>query len=127
MVSMDMMRRIRGGGIPAEKCLIRTLASEMLAKAMWFLNVEMYSVNEGEYELFLAFFVMRLVDSQEMAFPVTSWYLNVELNLVTKSAKVPRVNEVPEMVLWQKVAAQVRADPLVMYKRVKAICLLTLS
>ena len=66
-VSMDMMRHIRGGGIPAEKYPIRTLA-----KATWFLNVEMYSVNEGEYELFLAFFIMHLVESQEMAFPVTS-------------------------------------------------------
>ena len=65
-VSMDMMRHIKGGGIPAEKYLIRTLA-----RAMWLLKVEMYSVREGEYELFL-FFCMRLVDSQEMAFPVMS-------------------------------------------------------
>ena len=112
---MDMMRRNRGGGIPAEKYPIRMLASEMLARAMWFLKFgEMYSVNEGEYELFLLFFSIRLVDNQEMAFLVTSWCLNVVLNLVTKSAKVPRENDVPEMVLWQKVAAQVRADPLVM-------------
>ena len=87
----------------------------------------MYSVNEGEYELFLVFFIMRLVDSQEMAFPVTSWCLNVALNFVTKSVKVPRENEVPEMVFWRKVAAQVRADPLVMYERAKAICLSSLS
>ena len=45
---MDMMRHIKGGGIPAEKYLIRTLASEMLARAMWFLKVEIYSVREGE-------------------------------------------------------------------------------
>ena len=126
-VSMDMIRRMRGGGIPAEKYLIRTLASEMLARAMWFLNVEIYSINEGEYELFLVLFIMHLVDSQEMAFPVTSWCLNVELNFMTKSAKVPRENEVPEMALRRKVAAQVRADPLVMYERAKAICLLSLS
>ena len=99
-VSIDMMRRIRGGGIPAEKYPIRTLASEMLAKATWFLNVEMYSINEGEYKLLLAFFIMRLVESQEMAFPVMSWCLNVVLNFMTKSAKVPRENEVPEMALW---------------------------
>ena len=36
------------------------------------------------------------------------------LNFVTKSAKVPRENDVPEIALWQKVTAQVRADPLVM-------------
>ena len=73
--------------------------------------------------LFLTFFTMRLVDNQEMAFPVMSWCLNVVLNFATKSAKVPRVNDVPEMALWWKVAVQVRADPLVMYERVKAICL----
>ena len=32
-VSMDMIRRMSGGGIPAEKYLIRTLGSEMLARA----------------------------------------------------------------------------------------------
>ena len=62
-----------------------------------------------------------------MAFPVTSWCLNIELNFVMKSAKVPRENEIPEMALWRKVAAQVRADPLVMYERAKAICLSSLS
>ena len=62
-----------------------------------------------------------------MAFPVTSWCLNVVLNFVTKSAKVPRENDVPEIALWQKVAAQVRVDPLVMYERAKAICLSSLS
>ena len=49
------------------------------------------------------------------------------LNFVMKSAKVPRVNDVPEMALWRKVAAQVRADPLVMYERAKAICLSSVS
>ena len=113
-VSMDMMRCIRGGGIPAEKYPIRTLGSEMLARVMWFLKVEMYSMREGEYEPFFAFFCIHLVDSQEMAFPVTSWCLKVMLNFMIKSAKVPRVNKVPEMALWRKVEAQVRADPLVM-------------
>ena len=47
-VSMDMMRRMSGGGIPAEKYPIRTLGSEMFARATWFLNVEIYSVKEGE-------------------------------------------------------------------------------
>ena len=45
---MDMMRRMSGGGSPAEKYPIKTLGSEMFARAMWFLNVEMYSVREGE-------------------------------------------------------------------------------
>ena len=70
---------------------------------------------------------MRLVDNQEMMFPVTSWCLNVVLNFATKSAKVSRVNDVPEMALWRKVTAQVRADSLVMYERAKAICLSSLS
>ena len=121
-VFMDMMQHIKGGGIPAEKYLIRTLALEILARAMWFLKVETYSTREREYELFFAFFCIRLVDNQEMVFPVTSWCLNTVLNFVIKSAKVPRVNEVLEMVLWQKVEAQVRADPLVIYERAKAIC-----
>ena len=126
-VSIDMMQCIRGGGIPVEKYLIRTLASEIFTRAMWFLKVEIYSVREGEYELFFLLFSMHWVDSQEIAFPVTSWCLNVVLNFVTKSAKVPRVNNVPEMALWRKVAAQVRADPLVIYKRAKAICLSSVS
>ena len=121
-VSMDMMQRIKGGGIPAEKYPIRTLASEMLARATWFLNIETYSTREGEYELFFAFFCIHLVDNQEMVFPVTSWCLNAVLNFVIKSAKVPRVNEVPEMALWRNVEAQVRADPVVIYERAKAIC-----
>ena len=122
-MSIDMMQRIRGGRIPAEKYPIRTLVSEIFTRAMWFLKVEIYSVREGEYELFFLLFSMRWVDSQEIAFLVTSWCLNMVLNFVTKSAKVPRVNDVPEMALWRKVAAQVRADPLVIYKRAKAICL----
>ena len=77
--------------------------------------------------LFYTFLVMRLVDSQEMAFPVTLWCLNVELNFAMKSAKVPRVKDVPEMAFWWKVTAQVRADPLVIYERAKAICLSSLS
>ena len=125
-VSMDMIRCMSGGGIPAEKYPIKTLGSEILARATWFLNVEMYSVKEGEYELFFLLFSIRWMDSQEMAFPVTSWCLNMILNFVTKSAKVPRENDVPEIALRQKVAAQVRADPLVMYKRAKVICLSSL-
>ena len=64
---MDMMRCIKGGGIPVEKYPIR-----MLVRATWFLKVEMYSVREGEYKLFFAFFCMHFVDSQEMVFLVTS-------------------------------------------------------
>ena len=124
---MDMIQRMRGGGILAEKYPIRMFASEMLARATWFLKVEIYSIKEGEYKLFFLLFSMCLVDNQEIAFPVTSWCLNMVLNFAMKSAKVPRVNDVPEIVLWQKVTAQVRADPLVMYKRVKAICLSSVS
>ena len=65
---------------------------------------------------------MHLVDNQEMAFPVMLWCLNTMLNFVIKSAKVPRVNKMPEMALWRKVEAQVRVDPLVMYERAKVIC-----
>ena len=126
-MSIDMIRHMSGDGIPAEKYPIKTFASEMLARATWFLKVEIYSIKEGEYELFFLLFSICWVDSQEMVFPVTSWCLNVELNFVTKSAKVPRVNDVPEMALWQKVAAQVRADPLVIYERAKAICLSSVS
>ena len=122
-VSMDMIRRMSGGGIPAEKYPIKTFASEMLARDTWFLKGEIYSVKEGEYELFFLLFSMHWVDSQEIAFPVTPWCLNVVLNFAMKLVKVPRVNDVPEMALWPQVAAQVRADPLVIYKRAKAICL----
>ena len=104
-VSMDMIQCISSGGIPAEKYPIRTFASEMLARATWFLKVEIYSIKEGEYELFFLLFSMYWVDSQEIAFPVTSWCLNVVLNFAMKSAKVPRENDVPEMALWRKVAA----------------------
>ena len=95
---MDMMCCINVGGIPVEKYLIRMLGSEMLARATWFLNIEIYSMSEEEYKLFL-FFCMRWVDNQEMAFPVTSWCLNAVLNFVIKSAKIPRVNDVPVMAL----------------------------
>ena len=81
MVSMHMMRHIKGGGIPAKKYPIRTLTSEMLARVTWFLKVETYSMSEGEYKLFFAFFCMCLVDSQEMVFPVMSWCLYMVLNL----------------------------------------------
>ena len=84
-------------------------------------------MSEGEYELFFAFFCMRWVDNQEMAFPVMSWCLNTVLNFMIKSAKVPRVNVVPDMALSQKVEAHVRADPLVMYERAKAICFSSVS
>ena len=47
-VSIDMIQRMSGGGIPVEKYPIRTLGSEILARATWFLKVEMYSVREGE-------------------------------------------------------------------------------
>ena len=99
-MSMDIMWRIKGGGIPIEKYLIRMLASLMLARATWFLKVETYSTRKGEYELFFSFFCIRLVDNQEIVFPVTSWCLNAVLSFVTKLVNIPKVNVVPEMVLW---------------------------
>ena len=42
MVSMDMICHMKEEGIPAEKYLIRTLESLMLAQAMWFWNSETY-------------------------------------------------------------------------------------
>ena len=127
MASMDMIWHMRGGGIPTEKYPIRIFASEMLARAPWFLKVEMYSIKDVEYELFFLLFSKHWIDNQEIAFLVTLWCLNVVLNFAMKSAKVPRVNDVPEMAFWRKVAAQVRADPFLMYKRAKAICLSSLS
>ena len=47
-VSMAMIRCMSSGGIPAEKYPIKTFGSEILARATWFLKVEMYSVREGE-------------------------------------------------------------------------------
>ena len=48
MVSMDMMRFIKEGGILAEKYPIRTLWSVMVVRATLFWNIEMYSVSDGE-------------------------------------------------------------------------------
>ena len=47
-MSIDMIRRMSGGGIPAEKYPIRTFGSEILARVTWFLKMEMYSIREGE-------------------------------------------------------------------------------
>ena len=47
-MSIDMIWRMSGGGIPVEKYPIRMLGSEILARATWFLKVEIYSVKEGE-------------------------------------------------------------------------------
>ena len=48
MVSMDMIHRMREGGIPAEKYLIRTFGSLILAQVMWFWNSETYWFRGGE-------------------------------------------------------------------------------
>ena len=48
MVSMDMIRRMREAGIPAEKYPMRTFGSLILAWATWFWNSEMYWFREGE-------------------------------------------------------------------------------
>ena len=47
-VSMDMIRRMREGGIPAEKYPIRTFGSFILAQATWFWNSETYWFRGGE-------------------------------------------------------------------------------
>ena len=59
---------LKGGGIPAEKYPIRTLALEILVRATWFLNVEMYSTRKGEYKLFFVFFCMHLVITRKWHF-----------------------------------------------------------
>ena len=64
---------------------------------------------------------MWWVDSQEIAFPVVFWCLKVCWNFLRKSSQVPRVIAVPVMAFSQKVSTQVKADPLVMYKRAKVI------
>ena len=56
--------------------------------------------------MFFLLFSIRWVDSQEMVFLVMSWCLNVVLNFATKSAKVPRENDVPEIALWWKVVSR---------------------
>ena len=48
-----------------------------------------------------------------MVLPVVLWCLNVGLNFLMKSGKVPLEMFPPEMALCKKVVAQVRADPLV--------------
>ena len=69
---------------------------------------------------------MWWVDSQEMAFLAVSWCLKVCWNFLRKSSQVPRVTAKPLMAFSQKVLAQVKADPLVMYERVKAIFFVSL-
>ena len=64
---------------------------------------------------------MQWIDSQEMAFLAVSWCLKVCWNFLRKLSQVPRVTAVPLMVFSQKVSAHVKADPLVIYKRAKAI------
>ena len=48
MVSMDMIRRMREGGIPVEKYPVRTFRSFILARAMWFWNSKMYWFRGGK-------------------------------------------------------------------------------
>ena len=47
-VSMDMIHRMKEGGIPAEKYPRRILGSLMLALEMWVWNSEMYWFRGGE-------------------------------------------------------------------------------
>ena len=64
---------------------------------------------------------MWWVDSQEMAFLAVSWCLKVCWNFLRKSSQVPRVTVTSVMVFSQKLSAQVRADPLVIYERANVI------
>ena len=65
--------------------------------------------------------------SQATAVPVISLCLNEVSKAVTKSANDPNDMVVPEIQEVWKVVAQITADPLVMYKRVKAIFFLLVS
>ena len=113
IVSMDMIHHMREGGIPAEKYPMRTLESLILAWETWFWNSETYWFRGGEYvRSFLQ--TICLVVSQAIAAPVMSLYLISSLNLVIKFEYVPRIMvPVASMEFSWKVAAQVRADPLV--------------
>ena len=64
---------------------------------------------------------MHCIDSQEMAFLAMSWCLKVSWNFLRKSSQVLRVTAVSEMVFSQKVSAQVKVDPSVIYERANAI------
>ena len=48
-------------------------------------------------------------------------------DVVRKSFHVPKVTAAPKMAFLQKVSAQVKADPSVMYDKVKAIFLMSVS
>ena len=113
-VTMDIIHCMREGGILAEKYLMRTLGSLMLAQVTWFWNSEMYWFKEGEYvQSFLR--TICLVVSQAIAAPVTSLCLKSSLNFTMKFEYVPRIMVLVALTVFsQKVVAQVRTDPLVM-------------
>ena len=48
MVFIDMIHRMREGGIPVEKYPMRTFGSLILAQATWFWNSETYWFRGGE-------------------------------------------------------------------------------
>ena len=64
---------------------------------------------------------MQCIDSQEMALPAMSWCLKVCWNFLRKSSQVLRDMAVLVMAFSQKVLAQVRVDPLVIYERANVI------
>ena len=54
-------------------------------------------------------------------FPAVSWCLKVCWNFLRKSSQVLKVMAVSVMAFSQKVSAQVRVDPSVIYERTKVI------
>ena len=67
------------------------------------------------------FLVILVVVSQATAVPVTSLCLKEVLKAETKLAKDPKEIVIPEIQLVWNIVAQVRAEPLVIYERAKAI------
>ena len=111
MVSVDMIRPMRKGDILAEKYPMRMFGPLMLAWVTWFLNSETYWSRGGICSVLLEdhLFGGEPGNSSSSDVPL----LEV-LNLATKFEYVPRVMvPVASMEFSWKVAAQVRADPLV--------------
>ena len=68
-----------------------------------------------------------MVVNHATAVPVTSLCLKEVSKAKTKSAKDPKEIIVLEIQLVRNVAAQVKAEPLVIYERAKAIFFLSVS
>ena len=77
--------------------------------------------------MFFLSLIIWVVESQAIPLPLVSVCLKDFLNFFMKSSKVPRERVVEAKASCQKVEAQVAADPLLIYERVKAICFLSVS